>query len=276
VASATKSPSTAWIVPKLDPPAEYAPPSVPPAPRCQRGGSYRRGRTPARGILATGTPGGGKSLLPVLAADVAALDVHLAEFRLYRTLLVVDEVHHLPALADIAAQSTMTRPRKEGRLRRGCQTLTLPNSRVHCLLPVDTATRSISYSNYWREHGRDGFLLCRHRLVADRTGDLAVSADAATSAPAKPTLRNVQRIVRDTALGHEVKRPHDRRFQVCGVKLDCASGPYAEAAHISPLGRPHDGPNDLANLLCLLSQPSCSFRQWRLRYRSSDGPHRHT
>jgi superfamily II DNA or RNA helicase len=32
----------------------------------------------------------------------AAPDLHLAEFRRHRTLLVVDEVHHLPALSDIA------------------------------------------------------------------------------------------------------------------------------------------------------------------------------
>ena len=124
------------------------------------------GHTDARDILAAVTPGGGKSLLPVLAAArliaagiverivwivprdslrlqaeeafadpawratlghalsvraadntpdpsrglagyittyqgiAAAPDLHLAEFRRYRTLLVVDEVHHLPALAD--------------------------------------------------------------------------------------------------------------------------------------------------------------------------------
>ncbi len=32
----------------------------------------------------------------------AAPDLHLAEFRRHRTLLVVDEVHHLPALSDVA------------------------------------------------------------------------------------------------------------------------------------------------------------------------------
>ena len=124
------------------------------------------GQTEARDILAAVTPGGGKSLLPVLAAArlieagivervcwvvprdslrlqaeeafadplwraalghclsvraagntpdpsrglagyvttyqgiAAAPGLHLAEFRRYRTLLVVDEVHHLPALAD--------------------------------------------------------------------------------------------------------------------------------------------------------------------------------
>ncbi len=124
------------------------------------------GKTEVRDILAAVTPGGGKSLLPVLAAAqlvkaglidrvcwvvprdslrlqaeeafadpawratldhslsvraadnapdpsrglagyvttyqgvAAAPGLHLAEFRRHRTLLVVDEVHHLPALAD--------------------------------------------------------------------------------------------------------------------------------------------------------------------------------
>ncbi|MBV8913112.1 MAG: DEAD/DEAH box helicase family protein [Acetobacteraceae bacterium] len=124
------------------------------------------GETDARDILAAVTPGGGKSLLPVIAAArlvaarivervcwvvprdslrlqaeeafadpawraalghslslraadntpdpsrgltgyittyqgiAAAPDLHLREFRCHRTLLVVDEVHHLPALAD--------------------------------------------------------------------------------------------------------------------------------------------------------------------------------
>ena len=125
------------------------------------------GRTDARDILAAVTPGGGKSLLPVIAAArlvasgwssgsagwcrathcacrprrplpirrgarrsaipgaaggrqyartraaglagyittyqgiAAAPDLHLREFRRHRTLLVIDEVHHLPALAEI-------------------------------------------------------------------------------------------------------------------------------------------------------------------------------
>jgi superfamily II DNA or RNA helicase len=124
------------------------------------------GRTDARDILAAVTPGGGKSLLPVIAAArlvacgmvekvcwvvprdslrlqaeeafadpawraalghalslraadntpdpsrglagyittyqgiAAAPDLHLREFRRHRTLLVIDEVHHLPSLAD--------------------------------------------------------------------------------------------------------------------------------------------------------------------------------
>ena len=137
-------------------------------------------RTEARDILAAVTPGGGKSLLPVLAATrliaagmvarvcwvvprdslrlqaeeafadpawrqalghnlsvraadntpdpsrglagyvttyqgiAAAPDLHLAEFRRHRTLLVVDEVHHLPTLAETdPAAATQTEEGEE-------------------------------------------------------------------------------------------------------------------------------------------------------------------
>ena len=137
------------------------------------------GQTKARDILAAVTPGGGKSLLPVIAAArlmaagvvdricwvvprdslrlqaeeafadpvwrqvlghalsvraadnapdpsrglagyittyqgiAAAPDLHLAEFRRFRTLLVVDEVHHLPALADIDPTTAAQEPQDD-------------------------------------------------------------------------------------------------------------------------------------------------------------------
>ena len=63
--------------------------------------------------------------------------------------------------------------------------------------------------------------------------------------------RNWPGVVRDTKLGKQVKRMYDYRCQVCGERLECEGGPYAEAAHIRPLGRPHNGPDTLNNLLCL-------------------------
>ena len=138
------------------------------------------GEAEARDILAAVTPGGGKSLLPVLAAArlmaaglvervcwvvprdslrlqaeeafadpawrtalghslsvraadntpdpsrglagyvttyqgvAAAPDLHLAEFRRFRTLLVVDEVHHLPALAETDPDTARQEERDKG------------------------------------------------------------------------------------------------------------------------------------------------------------------
>lgn len=59
------------------------------------------------------------------------------------------------------------------------------------------------------------------------------------------------RIVRDAELPRRIKELYDYRCQICGVAVETLSGPYAEAAHIRPLGTPHDGPDSIDNLLCL-------------------------
>ncbi|MEV6121371.1 HNH endonuclease [Streptomyces sp. NPDC052077] len=60
-----------------------------------------------------------------------------------------------------------------------------------------------------------------------------------------------QRIVRSTAVAEYVKRVHDSTCQICGTRLITPTGAYAEAAHIQPLGRPHEGPDVPSNVLCL-------------------------
>lgn len=59
------------------------------------------------------------------------------------------------------------------------------------------------------------------------------------------------RVVRDTKKALEVKKFYDYQCQVCDIRLEGRSGPYAEAAHIMPLGSPHNGPDDQDNILCL-------------------------
>jgi putative restriction endonuclease len=41
-------------------------------------------------------------------------------------------------------------------------------------------------------------------------------------------------------------------------------GPYAEAAHIRPLGWPHDGPDVAENVLCLCPNHHVLFDRWQL------------
>ena len=48
-----------------------------------------------------------------------------------------------------------------------------------------------------------------------------------------------------------VKTLHDHQCQVCGVRLEPPAGPYAEGAHVRPLGSPHEGPDTAGNILCL-------------------------
>ncbi|WP_414657035.1 YDG/SRA domain-containing protein [Deinococcus sp. VB343] len=104
--------------------------------------------------------------------------------------------------------------------------------------------------DHWRETGKSGFLIWRFRLTRWETAWPAHSSQEATQQPARrPVL--VQRIVRDTAVARALKAMYDHHCQVCGERLETAAGPYAEAAHIRPLGAPHHGPDSADNLLCL-------------------------
>jgi putative restriction endonuclease len=111
----------------------------------------------------------------------------------------------------------------------------------------------------WHEKGKSGFQIWRYRLVAI---DAAVPAaplagkqeelfdDGFESTPGKKT-STVSRVIRDTAKSREIKALYDHTCQICGIRLEGPAGPYAEAAHIRPLGAPHNGPDAYGNLLCL-------------------------
>ncbi|QIN80589.1 HNH endonuclease [Rubrobacter marinus] len=108
--------------------------------------------------------------------------------------------------------------------------------------------------DYWHDVGRSGFLIWRFRLLkvptvpsaAERVGEGRADYSAA---PRRET--TVLRVVRDTRQAREIKALYDYRCQVCGTRLEGPAGPYAEAAHIRPLGAPHDGPDTPDNTLCL-------------------------
>jgi putative restriction endonuclease len=83
------------------------------------------------------------------------------------------------------------------------------------------------------------------------SGHSSVAEPAADYGPAPRREATTLRIVRDTAVTRRVKLLHNYCCQVCGTRLEGAAGPYAEAAHIQPLGTPHHGPDVLENVLCL-------------------------
>jgi putative restriction endonuclease len=106
--------------------------------------------------------------------------------------------------------------------------------------------------SHWEETGNAGHRIWRFRLIRDEgTKPPTERALPAGQKRPKRSTGTVTRVVRDTKLGREVKRHHDFTCQVCGTRLDCSGGPYAEGAHIRPLGRPHDGPDVAENILCL-------------------------
>jgi putative restriction endonuclease len=116
--------------------------------------------------------------------------------------------------------------------------------------------------DYWAERGRSRFRVIRFRLIkirddeggeALRTRDVpsdSVEMDV-SDGKVKRVRTTTQRIVRDTVIGRRIKELYQYRCQICRTTIVGPSGPYAEAAHIRPLGEPHRGPDSADNLLCL-------------------------
>jgi putative restriction endonuclease len=110
-------------------------------------------------------------------------------------------------------------------------------------------------TEHWAETGKSGFRIWRYRLLklADDEAAPYVPAANLPAGTAKPIRAPgvIQRIVRNTKVSGGVKRVHDYMCQVCGTRLAVPVGDYAEGAHIRGLGRPHNGPDQPENVLCL-------------------------
>lgn len=115
-------------------------------------------------------------------------------------------------------------------------------------------------ASHWMEVGRDGYLVCRFELrLLDGDPSLMTAHQ-----PDEPTRREdavVQRLIRSTVVARQVKQIYAHSCQICGGQIETPSGLYAEGAHIKPLGRPHDGPDVLGNILCLCPNDHVRFDQ---------------
>lgn len=105
---------------------------------------------------------------------------------------------------------------------------------------------------YWRHLGERGHYVWRYRLrrIDDEQGSYFAEEQEEYQLPERVQQSTV-RVIRDTEQARRIKKLYAYRCQVCGVRLEGTSGPYAEAAHIKPLGQPHNGPDVPENLLCL-------------------------
>ncbi len=86
-------------------------------------------------------------------------------------------------------------------------------------------------------------------------GDLPVPMTPTSIDIAEPPPRietTTYRILRDTVLAQQVKSMHNFECQICGATIELPNGErYAEAHHIKPLGRDHNGPDVAGNIVCL-------------------------
>ena len=105
--------------------------------------------------------------------------------------------------------------------------------------------------DYWCTKGLAGFLIWQYRLIKLDEGPATPQVPEVGRTEPRRRPSSVLRIVRDTKVSRSVKKLHDFQCQACGTRLAGPAGPYAEAAHIHPLGMPHDGPDTPDNILCL-------------------------
>ncbi|MGK5731870.1 YDG/SRA domain-containing protein [Streptomyces sp. URMC 124] len=128
---------------------------------------------------------------------------------------------------------------------------------------------------YWSQRGESNFLIWLYRLRAvdarptamesrearDVAAAINIMGGAAPSGNANPGRRETrtQRIIRSTTIADYVKSTHGHSCQVCGVRIETRTGAYSEAAHIWPLGSPHNGPDEVENVLCLCPNHHVAF-----------------
>lgn len=113
--------------------------------------------------------------------------------------------------------------------------------------------------SHWHETGKAGFRVWRYRLLKlEEEASLPAIPNVPENKPlgagnVTPVRKamTVQRVVRDTKQAKALKRHYEHTCQVCGTCITKATGPYAEAAHIRPLGQPHNGPDTYDKIICL-------------------------
>lgn len=72
------------------------------------------------------------------------------------------------------------------------------------------------------------------------------------NAPPERIETTTYRILRDTLIARQVKQWHNYECQICAITITLSNGErYAEAHHIQPLGTPHDGPDQIENIICV-------------------------
>lgn len=80
---------------------------------------------------------------------------------------------------------------------------------------------------------------------------MANAIDFEEQAEPQRVKQDTYRILRDTFLSRTIKALYKNACQICGDSIDIKGNPYAEAHHIKPLGKPHNGPDVAANIIIL-------------------------
>ncbi|MBN1328663.1 MAG: HNH endonuclease [Candidatus Heimdallarchaeota archaeon] len=70
---------------------------------------------------------------------------------------------------------------------------------------------------------------------------------------------NIFRVVRDTKRAKELKLYYNNKCQICGSTIKLKKMNYSEVHHIKPLGKKHNGPDKLSNMIVLCPNHHVEF-----------------
>lgn len=111
--------------------------------------------------------------------------------------------------------------------------------------------------------GKSGYFVCRFHLQSEKSIESLESHLARNLKPnyerTTRTKSFVNRVDRNPLLPEKIKELYEYCCQVCDKRLEKPSGAIAVGAHIRALGRPHDGPDDISNLICLCPNHHAQF-----------------
>lgn len=89
-----------------------------------------------------------------------------------------------------------------------------------------------------------------------------VAAGPVDERPTVPerVVREIEQIRRDTGLRRRIRELYGSRCQACGIRIRIGPDDYfVIAAHIRPLGEPHNGQDDISNMLALCPNHHVEF-----------------
>jgi putative restriction endonuclease len=112
--------------------------------------------------------------------------------------------------------------------------------------------------DHWFTPSEDGPLVIQFELIAvdHRAQSTVITSDGSPTSPPGnliPDRREkfYRSLVRDQSNVDWIKNLYDNTCQVCRIKLMTDAGAISIAAHIQGLGKPHNGPDVIENMLCL-------------------------
>jgi len=118
-------------------------------------------------------------------------------------------------------------------------------------------------TDYERVEGKEGFQICRFHLQREVGGSPIENIEHSIS-PAERVEYTGNRVKRNVSFAEQIKDLYDNTCQVCKVflKTPIEGVGISEAAHIKAIGKPHNGDDTKANMLCLCPNHHAQFDRY--------------